>query len=907
MAFPETPLPIRAELDLGDRWEDITPYWDEHSRIVITRGQRGEAATVDPTTCTLTLRNADGRFSPRNPVGPYYGRIGRNTPLRVSVGAGPSRLELTGDPAGHASTPHVPALDVGTALDVRIEVTADWRPSNSCMLIGKWTTGDRSWMLGLTNTGSLRVYWYGTAGIWWFSSRPLPSDLPERAAFRATIEVNTVASTATTRLYWAPTMDGPWTQLGADGNFTNVTTPIRAGGAPVRISGDDPTADIAWQPLVGQVHRAEVRAGADGPIVASPDFRGLHLGTTNFTDSAGRAWAVTTPAQVANWQTRFIGEVSTWPTKWGPSGYDAEAQITASGILRRLSQGQKALDSTLRRRIPSFSPIAYWPMEEDRDATQAYSPIAGVRPMKITDIQMGSDDSLPGSSALPTLGAAAAFSGTVPGAPAGEWHVEFVYRLDELPSTVQWLVDVHTTGAMRVLHVALLSDRIQLIGEDEDGKTHLIIEGGVADLVGSWARFRIFATTSGSNTSIRMGWIQIGGIGRTFDPHFYAGSPGRVTRVAKPGENGSSLQGMALGHVAVFATAGTTAFNRADHGFTGETASARITRLCAEEGVPVLVDAPEGSAAMGPQRPGTLLELLQECADADGGLLAEDPERIGLIYRARTTVYNQPVALPLRYGQGREVQPPLEPVDDDLAVRNDVTVSRPGGSSAHAVQADGPLSVQPPPAGVGRYDESTTLNLANDDQLPSHAGWRLHLGTVDEPRYPTVNLDLARASHLIPAVMGLRLRDRLTITGTPPQWAPGPIDQLVQGWTETLGVRTWGMQLACAPASPWTVGIVGDAVLGRVDTSGSVLASAATATATVLEVRATAGHPWTTDPADHPLDLEVGGETVTVSSTTHAAQDTYTRTVTTGWGTADSGQTWTTTGGSSSDYYVQGA
>lgn len=914
MAFPETPLGARVELDLGDRWEDITPFLAD-DRIVITRGQRDEAPRVDPSTCTLTLNNADGRFTWRNPTGPYYGKIGRNTPVRISVGAGEPYVNLPGGQLDNVSTPDAPELDITGDLDIRMDLRpTTWQPGTWVELAGKYANfggvNQRSWMLFLDGNGTPWLRWSpdGVTLMHVGATAAVRPPASGRMTLRATLDVDNGNDSHTVQFYTGPSVSGPWTQLGTPATGTG-TTSVFASTTPLEIGdviGTSVPPDNAV--VAARLYRFQLRAGLDGPVVADLDTAGLTPGATSWTDRAGRTWSVGGKTTVENWYTRFYGEVSTWPTRWGPSGYDAAATITASGILRRLSQGTKPLESTLRRRIPSFNPVAYWPMEEDRDASQAYSPIPGVRPMRLTDVQMGADDSLPGGSALPTLGPNAAFSGTVPSAPAGEWHVELVYRLDQHPTSIQWLLDVHTTGAMRVLHLALVPDGIQLIGEDDDGKPTMLINGTAPNFTGRWARLRLYARSSGGTTTIYLTWITVGGSGLEHTAT-YTGSPGRVTRVAKPGENGTELQGMSIGHIAVFSHTLYTgrAFAFADHGFTGETAADRIARLCEEEGVPVRVIAPEGSAAMGPQRPGALVALLEECAQADGGLLAEDPERLGLTYRARTTVYNQPVKLPLRYGQSREVQPPLEPVDDDLHVRNDVTRTRPSGSTARAVRETGRLSVQPPPAGVGRYDDTDTVNVATDAQLAEHAGWALHLGTVDEPRYPQINLNLAKAPHLIPAVVGLGLRDRLTITGAPPQWAPGTIDQLVQGWTETLRVREWTMQLDCVPASPWTVGVVEDEELGRVDTAGTVLASAVTATASVLEVRATAGEPWTTDPADYPLDLAVGGEMVTVSSTTHAAQDTYTRTVTGGWGAADSGQTWTTTGGSPSDYYVQGA
>ncbi len=72
-------------------------------------------------------------------------------------------------------------------------------------------------------------------------------------------------------------------------------------------------------------------------------------------------------------------------------------------------------------------------------------------------------------------------------------------------------------------------------------------------------------------------------------------------------------------------------------------------------------------------------------------------------------------------------------------------MTRSGGSSGRAVAETGPLSVLPPPDGVGIYDESVTLSLATDDQPERIAQWRVHLGTWDEARYPTITVWLHAA------------------------------------------------------------------------------------------------------------------------------------------------------------------
>ncbi|WP_127201728.1 hypothetical protein [Streptomyces sp. Z26] len=85
MAFPEDPLGVVVELQLGGSWMDITPHVYARDPIKIERGRRDEGSRADPAVCTLTINNRDGRYSPRNPRSPYYGLLGRNSPVRVYV------------------------------------------------------------------------------------------------------------------------------------------------------------------------------------------------------------------------------------------------------------------------------------------------------------------------------------------------------------------------------------------------------------------------------------------------------------------------------------------------------------------------------------------------------------------------------------------------------------------------------------------------------------------------------------------------------------------------------------------------------------------------------------------------------------------------------------------------------
>src|SRR3546814_20795047 len=75
---------------------------------------------------------------------------------------------------------------------------------------------------------------------------------------------------------------------------------------------------------------------------------------------------------------------------------------------------------------------------------------------------------------------------------------------------------------------------------------------------------------------------------------------------------------------------------------------------------------------------------------------------------------------------------------------NEVTVERVRGASFVAADTTGPLSSLDPPDGVGLYDVAQEVNIDSDDRLEDQAFWRLHLGTIDEARFPEITLNLRK-------------------------------------------------------------------------------------------------------------------------------------------------------------------
>ncbi|MCD7440228.1 hypothetical protein K4B79_18615 [Streptomyces lincolnensis] len=843
MAFPEDPLGTTAELGIDDVFTNVTAYTLKRNIITHTRGQKEEGQAVDPASCSLILKSPNGLFSPRNPRSEYFEKIGLNTPTRISVFAGERYLWLPDIAGSGASTPDHASLDITSDIDVRIELTLEpWHgTSNLRELAGKYagTGNQRSWALFMWIDNRLTWRWSpdGT-NVLQYLSTALTIPTSGRLAVRVTLDVDNGAGGHTVTWYTAPTIAGPWTMLGTPDVHAG-TTSIFSSTAPLTV-GD--VTELGFERPVGRAHAFELRSGINGTVVANPDFSLPAAGATSFVDAAGRTWSPSGGAEITNRQIRFVGEFSDWPADWSGRGDLITVEGEAVGILERMNQGKKVLASTLRRRIPSFNPIAYWPMEEGTDATTIYSPIPGVKAFKPVAFDMAADDTLPGSSALPTLEVGASFVAQVPNAPAGSWQVELVYNLDTMPVALTTLFEVRTSGTARRVRARVATNQVTFEGLDADDNVVFTQTTTAPAFTGTWNRLQIKAVQTGGNVEYIIIWVTIGGGGLSTSATI-AAVPGSVLDVRST--FGTGLDGMRLGHLAVF-TGESTAFNNADHGFNGETAAARMTRLCAEEGVPFrLADPTAETVQLGPQRPGTLLKLLQDCADADGGVFGEERDRLGLRYRARTTLYNQTPKLTLAYGD-RGVARPMRPVEPDSStVRNDVAVNRVAGGTGRAVLEEGRLSVQDPPAGVGLYDEVFDLNLYDDDQAEPTAYWLMHLRTWDEARYPVVTVKLHRAPQLIDTVLGMTEGDMLRITDLPDFLPPGPVDLLVQGYTERLGIYTWEVDFVCVPAGPWRVGVVEDPVVGRADTDLSQLAAAATSTAASVAVSTPSG-PWVT-------------------------------------------------------------
>ena len=758
--------------------------------IVIGAGRDDEAEEVEAGSYSATMDNRDGRLSPRNILGQWWGQIGRGTPLRTL-------LDRAADPFTRT-------------------VSGSWGTSPDGFV---WTTSNVAGTYGVNGTQATAV-------------------LPTNNATRAVL---VGAGSPDVEVVWSTTLD----VLPTGANFvsagllrhTDINNYIRAHVELAPAGTISVKVQRLWKGTLtetlaltstGVTYSAGTKvwgkARADGPYVMvkawtgaladEPDtWHGVTIDETVEGSEAGLLlWRINTNAgtytakvdDVAITNILWTGNVPEWSPKWPEkSGKDSTLPLSGAGILRRLSQGSSPLNSPLRSLLGAQSPtFTYYPLEEASGAQQAGEANGGPS-ASIRDVSFGGDDDLGGSAptaVLNTLGSSQ-ISFKISSKPtANGWSALWFFRLSALPAGTVEMVSMNCSGTMRRWSLVVDSVNMNWAGYDYQGNT--IANAGTTWGVDptKWIAMQLETNVSGGNTTVTLLWHEVGDGGTFyFSDDTYTGSSSKPDSFSIIGATDS----MAVGHLWFgdndFAFVDNTFVLVAD-GYRAEPAADRIGRLCGENNVPSYVLAGD-SEPMGRQRSMKLVDLLRECEAADQGVLCERGN--ALMYVPRERRYNVPVSMALDWSLGHLKEAP-EPTDDDQRFRNQWTVSRTDGSSVTVADVD---SIE----AAGTYDDSTELNIAYDFRLPDFAWWLLNRDRADILRWPRITIDLIAHPELIPMWLACRVGSRITVSNPPiKQLAGEVIDLIIEGYTQTINNYKWEVELACSPSQPWIIGAYDD-------------------------------------------------------------------------------------------------
>lgn len=908
-----------TDFNLNSTWTDITSYIRGDAGISISRGTSSEGGQVNPSTATFTLENTDGRFSPKNPTGPYYGSIGRNTPVRVWKAFGTVAMDSTGQLGDRFATPASSAMQITGDMDIRVDCEPEtWRQEQTLAAQASlpFAASGGNWDFYIDNKGYLHFAW-GTALLVADVSSTLPVPSAVRQTLRATMDVDNGASGNTVTFYTSDSVGGTFTQLG-NAVITAGTTTIGNGAYPpltIGGCGTFPSFLRRVRPYTpsfrGHIYAARLYSGIAGTLVADPDFSAQTTGTYSFQDTEKNYWTAFGSAICSNRRYRFHGEVTSWPQVWDTTGRDVTTPVECSGLLRRAQQNSAPLKSAMYRYYTSggiyapagtstgdegpYAPACYWPMEDADGATQFASAVPGIDSMKITGAPtLASYTGFASSDPLPNFITGTSAKGVCTNTSSGAFSVEFLLSAPSGITNGAVIAYIYTTGVDRVFELSYpTTDRLLLRTLDANG-TQINTSGNlttsiagklnriVVSSIGTVAFVSVEEQSSGSRTNIGS-CVANATIGRISS---VAISPQRL------------LNNVYIGHLAVFD--GDLSPNGASYdgskgtintspvyAYSGEDAATRAQRLIEEqdftsynigsgEGIHNSTNGNRGAVTgtlMGFQVPASFSDNLQSVKDTDAGYIYEPRKVLGLGYRTRQSMYNTASVLTLAYDTG-QLSGDLKPEEDDQKTRNDITVTRVGGSSGRYADTTSALGTSLPPTGVGPYTDELSLSLASDDQCLSQAGWHVLLGTVDEVRYPSIsvsleNLRILASSTLTASVLLADIGDRIVITGQPTWLPPDQITQQIIGYNEYIDHFQHDITFFTLPESPYQIATsttaATSATQSKADSISTTLAGTMTTTSTSRTVTIASGSAlWITSGV--AFDIIVSGERMTVTA-----------------------------------------
>src|SRR6266498_2514147 len=302
---PDTPISSTT-------WTDISAYLDVQAGVRITRGRTDQLAELQPSRMTLTLNNADGRFTPGRSASPYYPNVKTGKRIRLGLaypGNGknysPNVCTDTGATAGWVAGGTVPpAFNVSTSFSP---------PVGTHALLITWGAGNGSATLTIRGLVAGRTY---------------------------TLQANLRATTGSP--HFTLTVSGGAVSTTAFDAWQAKTVTFTATGNAVTLVVTPNTTPSSGN--VARINALQIEEGA---------------AATAFVNTPG----------VFSW--RFTGDVGEWPIDFagGPAKL-ATTPLTATDRFRRLGELGE-FRTLLEEATIADAPVAYYPLTEPAGSTSA--------------------------------------------------------------------------------------------------------------------------------------------------------------------------------------------------------------------------------------------------------------------------------------------------------------------------------------------------------------------------------------------------------------------------------------------------------------------------------------------------------------------------------------------------------
>lgn len=588
----------------------------------------------------------------------------------------------------------------------------------------------------------------------------------------------------------------------------------------------------------------------------------------------GLTLRVTTTAVNGSSHDRFWGKVNGLSPGHDQTGTIREATLSAAGESYFL-KSQKPPISAYKGMVrgASAAPVAYCTLEgQPVSLTAGYTPTIGnYSAVPSDEIEVAAESSVPGSGPLPVIHAGGCISLNVgPYTNTGTTiYRQIINVADGGPSTTCVLFqESFTGGTIATWQLMALPNGILTSRAYNYAGTEVLADSAWAfNFDGTPAQIWLEQVQSGANIAWRYGTTNVAADGTQTSVLISAAlashTLGRVTNIKiAPGLN---VDDVAVGHMTLGNSTSVAPVGWAVGGYAGEKAENRVDRTAGIFGVAINKHASTFfDEYVGPQPVGTFIDILQDIADSNGGILADSTSVLGIDYFSRHHMHYSDVVMTLDVDSGHVRLPP-QPVCDDKDVVWAAEVS--GARYESEVTTFG--------AAV-----SKNANLALSTASQAAAEWEVHMGENATMRLSSITIDLVGNTSLRGAWLAIYPGDRVRITSPPDDYPrSGDLDFILRGWSEYISYHDWDVVMNLTSADPWNVGLLETygALLDDTET-GTIVNGFHTDNDTTILITTSAPGMST---ANTPFDmLAATGERFTVNSITTHSTTSYTLNVT---------------------------
>jgi hypothetical protein len=873
-----------VHLYMANGWRDVSDSvrYDDGKGISIKRSAQDQGTALN-TTANFLLGNQTGNFAPRNAAGTWFSYFKRNTPCRVA-----SRL-------GHdLYVSRSTSNGWGTVTD---GVPTRWTWSTTGGAAGDYAVTAGVATHSLSSTAS-RITYLGSVDMSNIETRvtfqlPFANVTGDSIAlsllfrgsgtttfYRALI---TITAAEAVTVQWYDTTVAP---LGSPVTVAGLTNTGQQISVAAHMDGETGRIKV-WPAASPEPFRWTLEQDDIGTALATPLHGWVGIESFKTAGNTNGTFSISyTNWEVLSW--RHHGNLSSVPPVRDISGRDSTTPVTSSPPTRRQRSKGKVLRSPAFRALSKAAHlVAYWSCE-DGDKAQFFASSNATWP---------SMDFVTGT---PQLATNSLFAASAPGPIVAKsiWEGLVMPYTPPSPNVInlRWLMYIDISNAeppnnstiirlknegTAYFYILRYQTGGQLLLEVQD-YFGTVIDSDTIAVETRWvgARGALQLVQSGANVN----WsVSIADVDQQTSNTITGATAGRTIGMlggVAVGDGG--IDNVLISHI----TAQTVVSDPLDYSkelyaWQSERAPARSKRVLRdEEGIAYQYEgALTAGLGMGVQPIASVSDILDETVAADQGILFDPVFRSAVGYISYGALAGRTPRLSLSY-TGNQLHETLPVADDDKYTANSIVLTMGNTSSSEASKitrtaTTGPLSsLEPEDGGVGLYEKPVTANIFTYDEADQLTGWLLMKGTTDRPYLPTITGKLASDKYYgsvsqFQAAMDTREGSFINVTHIPTTLATDDILSVTLGLTERLTQAEHDITWYTMPGDvyqPATLDDPGFRMGAEANYLNTNLGSATPGSTGSMSVKSLDGALFTTDPAEFPFDVWLGGERMTISA-----------------------------------------